>query len=482
MFACVLQPVSVISPIVQGARHTSKPLKPTHPHNATVHSTPFGDFHGNKIQRNQSFHGFQNMQNMFIMNQGNQPFSPSFSNLSVQNLQQFYAQNSGTHPIFIPSIFYKLPSDFNQYSGSNSIAAIKTFPQANPEAVNLAPNPFYNFNQFWHNNPFSVQSNERVIGRNEPKDIRRSRSGINEAKESEDLKIQPLSMQELKSKRFSSLELRKHKCYSPTFYSMRCKKHAKKRPVLYAIPKRKKSQTKQKIVIQNSQESEPSYEDLTDSIQILEQNSVNNETESHNYPKPAPRCKKQKPNVVYANISESLSKENLNNSNSSSNASSENCNGEISVTEALIHHPTLNESSTNSSKSTDTKSIILTINETDKNNSFQIEKETSSSDISGVLKLTAGIGNTPMLKVSPNFVKPKTESPKGALYMQLQAKIKIPSPKTEKKTEDPAKSKENFPPVPQMPLLEPQTKRITSKANFSNQVCFLLYFIFYVEY
>lgn len=478
MFACVLQPVSVITPIVQGARHTSKPLTSTHPHNATVYSTPFGDFLGNKIQRNQSFHGFQNMQNMFIMNQGNQPFTPNFSNLSVQNLQQLYTQNPKAHPFVIPSIFYKLPPTFNHYTGSNSVAAIKTYPPANPDAINLAPNPFYNFNQVWYNNPFSIPPNQRVIGRNEPKDIRRSRSGINEAKEGEDLKIQPLSIKELKSKRFSSLELRKHKCYSPTFYSMRCKKHAKKRSVLYAIPKRSKSQIKPEPVIQNNQESELVYEDLTDSIQILEQNSVNNENESHNYPKPAPRCRKQKPNVVYANISESLSKDNLDTSNSSSNTSSENCNVEISVTEALIHHPILNESNANQSKSNET-TTPTTSNDKD---SDVIEKETSNLDISGVAKLASSISSTPTLKVSPNFVKPKTESPKGALHMQLQAKIKFPSPKIEKKTEDPSKSKENFPPVPQMPLLEPQTKRITSKTNFSNQVCVLLILFFYVEY
>lgn len=114
-------------------------------------------------------------------------------------------------------------------------------------------------------------------------------------------------------KKFGTLEYRSHKCNSPIFYSVRCRKHGKKRTIfeLYALPLKqknkvgvadqKKEDTKNeesncKIVGEKTKEE--IYENLTDSIQILEQT----ENETKQKPKPAPRCKRSK-NNIYQNIS-----------------------------------------------------------------------------------------------------------------------------------------------------------------------------------
>ncbi|KAB0792415.1 hypothetical protein PPYR_14374, partial [Photinus pyralis] len=145
----------------------------------------------------------------------------------------------------------------------------------------------------------------RVIGRREQLKVT-SENSVNTIKST-----QPPSANE---KRFGSLELKKHKCYSPTFYSMRCKKHSKGRSLIYAVPKK----------------VDAASADIKDGIQIMGQNTGLTET-----PKPAPRCKRHRKNSchVYENVSSLKGDpENLDSSNNSSE------NGvEISVTEALVH-------------------------------------------------------------------------------------------------------------------------------------------------
>lgn len=150
-------------------------------------------------------------------------------------------------------------------------------------------------------------------------------------------------------KKFGSFEFRKHKCNSPMFYSVRCRKHGKKRTVfeLYTLPLKYKftksepvstqpttdevsnsnpvgdkpaavaavndmktncvviseiPKTPEKSASNDPEINDALYQNLTDSIQIMEQNSENNIYESiQNRPKPAPRCKKS-PNNIYQNI------------------------------------------------------------------------------------------------------------------------------------------------------------------------------------
>ncbi|XP_060519272.1 titin isoform X2 [Cylas formicarius] len=187
----------------------------------------------------------------------------------------------------------------------------------------------------------------------------------------------------LSERKFGSLKTEKHKCYSPTFYSMRCKKHAKKRPIVYALPK--------KCLSPLSKSTAKDFQNLTDSIQILEEAT----------PKPAPRCRKhRKPEIIYANICNSL-QGNVPSGNSpdSSNGSEEG--GTVSVTEAQIHVSTVEvvESNERTAETDRAKKVVPTI-------------------------AAQAIKNSPVLKVSPNFIKPKVESPKGALSLQILAKRK----------------------------------------------------------
>lgn len=220
-------------------------------------------------------------------------------------------------------------------------------------------------NQFFVRNPFAPTTT-RVVGRRE-----------RAPKETTTVK-KPCSSNE---KRFGSLEMKKHRCYSPTFYSLRCKKHAKKRPVIYAIPKKLKGRG--------------DFENLTDSVQIFEQNKTP--------PKPAPRTKK--PNSIYQNANATLD-----------NSSNESCTHEVSTTEVVVHGSPLAKDS-------------------------------------------------PTVMVKPSFVKPKVESPKGALSLQIQAKLK-------RNDSPPTPTDELGKEVPEMPILD---KWDTNKLKSPNQVCLIFF-------
>lgn len=412
-----MQPISVISPIVQPS--SSKCLN------------PFSE--ASKVQRNQSFHGFQSAQkNVFPAPN----FAPGpFLNLSLQNLPQFLPIGAAHSNQLCASVLYRWPSSFNYFTGTGNSANIApSFPHHA-----LVPNPFYAATSTaatpTNTNPFSYAVGKHRLDLDRLADIRRSRSGINDPKTDTDAETVKKKRLPTDEKRFSSLELRKHKCYSPTFYSMRCRKHAKKRPVLYAMPKKPRSELNNSYDLNNS-----SYENLTDSIQIMEENASNTQRE---HPKPAPRQPKKKTKAVYANVSDSIQNR--------SESSSDNCESQtsVSITEALVHTP-------------DTK------------REPELESSKNSKTTLGNEKLSpiGGKNNTPVLKVSPNCVKPKIESPKGALYMKLQAKMKASSPNN--KREACAKS------VPQMPLLEPKTKWMHGNAatnHTDTQVCASFLFV-----
>ncbi|KAJ3660556.1 hypothetical protein Zmor_004998 [Zophobas morio] len=415
------KPISVIAPFTQ---ETTRNFTP-----AAKPLSPFSPCH-KAIQRHQSFHGFQSNQQMhqltafpgFSFNRSN----PYLNKWNFGNLQRQtpYAQSQQvTQP-------FRFQSNFQ---------------------------PILNFNPFLLPNPFSIPP--RVAGRRET-DVRRTASGINisviekprdETRENKN-KAQVSNTDPHNDKRFGSLELKKHKCYSPTFYSMRCKKHAKKRPVVYALPKKVFGDLK-------PPEEKPQYQDLTDSIQIFEQSPEPSETKS--LPVPAPRCRKhRKKDIIYQNVSQEIQNSNSSPNpdvSNSSNDGSENLESEISVIEAQVHS---SNDSKAEPKSADSKIPPRLVGVSPKVN--------PSADSSGIIKVEAmkALKSSPMLKVSPNFVKPKTESPKGALSLQIQAKRKN---STDNLIQIDDSSKENLPLIPQMPLLSPQSDKWSPNVASINQ-------------
>ncbi|CAH1980822.1 unnamed protein product [Acanthoscelides obtectus] len=386
------------------------------------------------LQRHQSFHGFQNPPNIFHLS-GNPAFMGS--------------QNSTGYNAFIPSIFSHLPQSFHQQTGSRTISGI---PVNNNQAY--LPPSFYpqNVNPFWFTNPFSIVP-QRVVGRNEAQfEIRRSASGINKPESTPEEK-RSKRLATIVEKRFASLDIKKkHKCYSPTFYSMRCKKHAKKRPIIVTLPKKCFS-----ALALSKDESLNDSCDKKSSSEVFEDSQINDES---GLPVPAPRCRRYKrTEIVYANISQQLNKSNE--SNDTSVDSNTEANNEISVTEVQIH----------ATKDDDTKSEE-TISDSKEDN--KTEKQDTKPVLVAVSPKTnpllspQALKNSPVLKVSPNFIKPKTESPKGALSLQIQAKLKAsplqsptdPNKKFVSDNGNDEKAAEQFPNVPQMPVL--------STANASN--------------
>lgn len=510
----MLQPVSVIAPFVHQNRPpaalnvSSKSLFHYPP--GTFSTTPISPPNLRPVKRHQSFHGFQDRgfnyvpqaipQHNFVDQFGN-PFmhssvSQNLPAWSVQNFQQ------NAHPQFIPSIFYHLPSHFYNIPGNNTIGAIQ--PPMSPQLsynrvqsfgnINNANHQGHGYNQFFVRNPFAapvaVPPPPRVLGRKETEmNIRRSASGINVSQQSMKPKVVPRqTTPTVTEKRFGSLEIKKHKCYSPTFYSMRCKKHAKKRPILYALPKKTKSQvapeTQKSNVEKRPPKSENSFQNLTDSIQILEQNPNNSGNECPRIPKPAPRCKKRrKSDIIYENIANSL-KTSSNSVNEelddkdldSSNNSTENTEPTVSVTEALVHEPSKTDFSKTetSAENPDNTKHTSSIAKSDlaEPNIPDAAKNLHNSTFSPLTppKRIASRTFSSAVLISPSPIKPKTESPKGALSLQIQSKLKSPanSNKTDAKQNDDV---DNFSFVPQMPILDTENKWNTNAAK-SNQVCF----------
>lgn len=508
----VLQPVSVRSPLVQ---EKILPL----PHSLSVSAqtaySPIssGAFNPKAVKRHQSFHGFQSSESFdyhpSLINQNiPNPYIPRYNSQNSWNFQSIPRNQS------VPSIFYHLPPYFNQMTGNYTVDAIRpqnnvlvpygrvqSFGSLNGTSLSneMVQYP-YGCNQFFIKNPFvNSACNTRVIGRNEAKLDTRNVASKTQLTSAENKVIATAkeTSQSVPEKRFGSLETRKHKCYSPTFYSMRCKKHAKKRSIIYALPKKPKTcvDASSKVANdENTKVSPNSFQNLTDSIEICEQNI---DQTSDEIPKPAPRCKRIRKDVVYQNISRIFKHEySKNGENSleskadSSNNSSENLEPEISVVEAVIHEskktPSSNPPKLNKNYCSRTESVAVTNNSQQSperscsNNSFAshpVKRDTVSTAIA------ASSEEMPQVVVS-NPTKSTLHSPKGALSRQIEARLKLsPASKTvdPPKNPDPELSKETdlgneFSSVPQMPILDTQNKWGTNITK-AKQVCFLFSFI-----
>ncbi|KAL3285412.1 hypothetical protein HHI36_019514, partial [Cryptolaemus montrouzieri] len=447
-------PISVIAPFNQGrSQNFTSSTKSLIPNKSTT-TTPSGSYQAIYVKRNQSFSGFPKphpsgiMPNRSLNFSENQNLNRFNQPLSAWNslCRPYHSQNFLNRPP-VPSIFYNLPPNFHFQSGNSTISGIPT---------QQIPNPFgYNFNQtIFHpnQNPFSFSSGRK----NERKDSSRilSESSRNmfptQRKTIDEKKILPVitprkvnkessvnknirhaegnnnhSDSELQNAdKFSSLELKKHKCYSPTFYSLRCKKHAKKRTLVYTLPKKV----------------------LSDGDLPNGQDSDNSDTESakhyHIIPIPAPRCKKhRKTEIIYQNIAEVLRNDSL--LDTSNESSVDLANGTISTTQAEVHLSSnkkpiisnFDDLNSKSSKSNTHSSIIIspevketTSSPTKSSTINQIDTRPKLIAVSpkkrGEIPLTSTIfKNSPTVRISPNL-KPKNEIQKGALSIQIQARIK----------------------------------------------------------
>lgn len=378
-------------------------------------------FYPAPVKRHQSFHGFQNkdairfsaIQNHFLQ-------APAVPNSFRQQLSMNFLPSTYNLATTGPSVFHN-PSLFSYNCQLNRT------PQTNPFSPYSPAN--------------TITSTPRVVGRKESQislgnhEPQLFSPSTNVSQPSTSRKQKPVCKSTTTAeKRFGSLELKKHRCYSPTFYSLRCKKHAKKRPIIYAIPKKHKSQP-------TLNTNHCNFQTLTDSIQISEQNLSNSFHEHDDIPKPAPRCRKAKSEIVYQNFSPHS--HNITNSNvedaktlDSSNDGSENCDHHISTTEVLVHKSNL---------------------------------DNTNSRSAGVTP-KSGTKDSPTVMVKPSFIKPKMESPKGALSLQIQAKLKSPSYNEPPSIPSDENKEVNADCVPKMPILDMQNKWSTNKLN-ANQVC-----------
>ncbi|XP_065160558.1 uncharacterized protein nrm isoform X4 [Atheta coriaria] len=440
------KPVSVISPIIQG---NAIPYSPST--KSLIAATSLPSYNQKKIQRNQSFHGFQTY-HMYP-----QPNSfPGFNHWPSFYHMPAHMQFSSPNLHFMPPIFYNLPRSFHQSSGANTVSAIRTNPQINPfnyynrvRSFSNLPNPFstVNANPFMISNPFNQQA--RSVGRSDvlrQPDIRRTASGINLSTDLDKINrnaINPLRSSDGEAvaspnaipdnKRFNSLEMKKHKCYSPTFYSMRCKKHAKKRPIIYAIPKVHKTgeaQAANKSACQPplTNDKEGVFEHLTDSIQILEQNDdTQNSTDSLSKNTSCPKHGRTS-SLSKNTVSAPVFTKNNSVSFPASQETSPNCKHEDSITQALIHKSTPKQTKPVS----ENKVTPVSRSEIPKISSNQSKESNNTKFLPKISDVTPKVKRpTPTVKVSPNFIKPKVESPKGALHQQLQAKLKASAAKSD---------------------------------------------------
>ncbi|KAF5279443.1 hypothetical protein FQA39_LY05553 [Lamprigera yunnana] len=412
------KPVSIITPFIQGnTRNYPKPISSStkiqvHPHVLSYNGKCYSRIN-RPVQRHQSFHGFGTDRSRALV-------IPQTSELF-----KFQPQ--------LPSMLYTSPQNVM----SNSVSTSTIYPNGN-----------FPINRVQSVSNFSdiPCQKRRVAGRreqintsiDEPENLRKHSCMIQNSVNT----LKSTQIGNVNEKRFGSLELKKHKCYSPTFYSMRCKKHSKRSPLIYAVPKKSKSRASTKNVAENTKPEDDvfvfkndktnTFQDLTDSIQIMEQNIENNVKQNSlteiSTPKPAPRCKRHRKNSchVYENVSALKSElENLDSSNNSS------VNGvEISVTEALVHNST-------------------------PDNDIKINTKEN-------LAPNSDLKRSPTVKISPNFIKTNTVNTKNIELHQKDktSTIENPSPNTVEKFL-----------IPEMPLLETQNKWTPALSN-TNQNAF----------
>ncbi|KAG5898344.1 hypothetical protein JTB14_034327 [Gonioctena quinquepunctata] len=256
---------------------------------------------------------------------------------------------------------------------------------------------------------------------------------------------------------------------------MRCKKHAKKRPIIVTLPKKCFS------ALALGDREKAVADVLSNSIEITEE--FEDHTEIEKMPVPAPRCsRKKRSEIVYANVSNSLNgkcETNVENSLNSSAETDDNTADPVLITEVEIHpnreiiDPNPGEISIGKDKEGGAGD-----EPSHKPKLVAVSPKTNPS-LANISPLA--LKNSPILKVSPNFIKPKTESPKGALSLQIKSKMKpppvqIPSDNPRQTTlsvvESEKETIEQFPNVPQMPILQPSSKWSPNIANANGQNAF----------
>lgn len=540
----VLQPMSIITPFVQETSLQNSASNVNISTKSLVHSTknPLSSpviYPTNKIQRNQSFAGFQLSSRIAEIN----------PTMTYGQIPQYNLNSYPSHRCNLPLLHNRNLMWTNQTYGSNEFNGNRTI-----GPLILAPNPArfsqnrissvsnlsttnrnFNFNPF--NSPLSgqvatqmpvrPQQNKLVLTPERKNNLSimyssavklssaKSDSKINETSgctlrdrktahsgDKTTLKTSVIPKKHVTkcAKKFGSLEHRKQKCNSPMFYSVRCRKHGKKRTIfeLYTLPIKPKtssttctakpsnssetpsvSGTKTNCVVvseipkkskENSASAETDealYQNLTDSIQILEQNTENNIYEIiQTRPKPAPRCKKS-PNGIYQNIAFVLKVTPEKNQNE--------CN---TLKEDLRKKD--DDKSTNADKSNPSEET---------RNEAESEIDHSSKSIVNSVPLT---GRSPNLKpnsqasnISLRADKKITEPANAASSLELlptKPIANVPSlPKTDVKRPTPVKSKDFSNPalIPKMPILNTHIKW-SGKPMTHNKVC--LFFVFYYFY
>ncbi|KAH1018820.1 hypothetical protein HUJ05_006512 [Dendroctonus ponderosae] len=478
------KPVSVIAPFHQGVTRNLTSSRATLNSNAFNHTFQPTHFRTlqpktNTLKRNQSFAGFQSNPNGRMRKIGEPQQLPWATQYSI------FMRN--INPTFLGST-PNVPVNFEQSNFYTPLFPALMVPNNNFSSLPIhqafSVNPSYQNNQYYQPLGTKVSTQKRIVGRNEANfnQKRATNDEIGTGKESVKAPAQNKPKKTvLTANRFNSLKTEKHKCYSPTFYSMRCRKHAKKRPIVYALPKKCLNHLPKDTKSTDTHTKD--FQNLTDSIQIFEQN----DDEKANIPTPAPRCKKHKtPEIIYANICESLQRS----IGESPNSSSDSCDGtavETSTTEVEVH-------SAGDAKQPDDERDVRK-----ENGSFSEEKRPKIVDhsprlvafcpkklqpLDAVPKISPqAMKNSPILKVSPNFIKPNVESPKGALSLKIQARKNwspIQSPSENKKQptislkentqiqsaeEESCKAPNN---IPQMPILIPKSPSLDKSAAPNN--------------
>lgn len=322
--------------------------------------------------------------------------NPSFSTLSVQNF------------------------DMNRLNLSFPI----TDPQKNPFDV-----PSQNkkrIKNICSNDKFIIYRSESNLRTSKPKPIDKRNEQLPKTKNATNKEYTTQSDSEVHNE--SNEPFKKHKCYSPTFHSLRCKKHSKKRTLVYAVPKRILSDGD----LPNCQDSGTSDNESVKHFHIV--------------PIPAPRCKKhRKREIVYQNVAEALKNSSLPNlSNETDDIELSSGKEDIPTTEVEIHSSPKTKERQLKGKSTDEVDSIATkthkpiissplstkMISSPKNSLMKPSADTRPKLVAVSPKKsidiplsTSAFKRSPTVKVCPNM-KSRTEITKGALSIQIQAKIK----------------------------------------------------------
>ncbi|XP_044766559.1 uncharacterized protein LOC123322654 isoform X3 [Coccinella septempunctata] len=465
------KPISVIAPFNQGQTHNfPKPNPFSHQNSAFKTSTK--SMQNLSIKRHQSFSGFpRNLHpishsNNFLNVSNSQYFRYMQPALSTNNpLQRPYSSQILLNRLPMSNNLHNLPTTLQNQSGNSTISAISIKDHnLNTLGVNSSVTEPRKVSS-----SFSLQPKNQNDDNPDVKIISKSESDSN----SRNLKVKSNKNIEGNVKHFkakatmkengtqsdtevqnkSNDYLKKHKCYSPTFHSLRCKKHSKKRTLVYAVPKRILSDGD----LPNCQDSGAS----------------DNESFKHYHivPIPAPRCKKhRRKEIIYQNVAEALRNKSL--MDTSNDSSIDLSTGKIlddaATTEVEVHSlPRLKEGQSRDSNkvnsdSPSSKTIDPVVSSPVSTKTLTSPVVTSRVDtrpklvavspkrLNEISVTNSAFKRSPTVKVCP-FSKSKNEIQKGALSIQIQAKIKgsssqnpSPNPSIQSAKSDAGNPKEPF--------------------------------------